>query len=89
MVAMPNNLTGIINDNGFSEHRWGVFGVSKFGVEVQFEVGIIVHLLVTQPEDLSALCSFYVLLQDIVNHGINILIHILKKEWEAIFNGYL
>lgn len=89
VAATAKALTSVINDHGFSEHRGGVFGVSQFGVEVEFKVGIIVHLLVSQPDDLPALCSFHILFQDIVDDRVNVLIHILEKKWEAVLDGHL
>lgn len=88
-TAISKEHTCVVNDHGFSKHRWGKFGVSQFGVEVQFKVGIIVHLLVTKQNDLSTLSSFYILFQDIVNDRVDVLIYILEKKWEAIFDGHL
>lgn len=86
---MCKDITGVINDHGFSKNRWAIFGICQFGVEVEFKVGIIFYVLITQNNDLFALCSFDILFQDIVNDRVNELIHILEEERNTKFDGHL
>lgn len=88
-AEMGKDITGVINDHGFSKNGWAVFGICQFGVEVEFKVGIVFYFLITQHNDLFALGSFDILFQDIVNDRVNELIHILEEEWIAKSDGHL
>lgn len=82
-------LTCVIDNHSLPKYSRRELGVCKFGIEVKFEVGIIVNFLITKYDNLAPLCPFYILLKDIVNNWINIFIHILEQEGEAILNGQL
>lgn len=37
----------IVDDHGFSKHIWGVLWIGQLSIQIEPEVGVIVHLLVS------------------------------------------
>ena len=48
-------LTSIIDHHGFPKHGRAVSGVGQLGVQIQSEIRIIVHFLVSQNDKLPSL----------------------------------
>lgn len=88
-MSITISLTGVIDNHGLPKHCRRELGVCQFGIEVELEVWIIVDFFITQNHNLTPLCSFNILLQHIVNNWVNVFIHILEQEWEAVFDGQL
>lgn len=82
-------LTRVVDHHGFPKHGRAVSGVGQLGVQVEPEVGVVVHLLVSQDDELPALGGGDVLLQDVVNHGVDVLIHIVEQEGGPVLYGHL
>ena len=49
---------GVVDDHWLSEHVGGVFGIGEFGVEVESELWVVVHLFVAEYHELTALRSW-------------------------------
>lgn len=82
-------LTRVVDDHGLAEHGRRVPRVGQLGVEVEPEVGVVVHLLVTKDDELPALHGPHVLLQDIVDDGVDVLIHVVEQERGPVLDGDL
>lgn len=48
----------IVDDHGFTKHIRGVLWIGQLSIQIEPEVGVIVHLLVAKQNELSTFVSY-------------------------------
>jgi hypothetical protein len=80
---------GVVDDHGLAEVSWRQLGIGQLGVEVHAEAGVVVDLLVAEKDELASLGALDVLLQDVVDDGIDVLVTVHDQHRKAVLDAHL